>query len=309
MDNEHISMSSQVDYTRLSPSLKEKLKAIEQNKPANQQLKVLRELSEVFETVAVSVGALQEGSEQSASKLNDSISDIQDLLKSLNQKEQPEQKDFSKPVVDSMKSLEKALTTAVRAIDINPEFKPNIQVQAPRVDVSSPDVEVDLSGVERILKTDVPKAFKQAIAAIPQAVIPKTDLSPLEKKLDVVVEWLQSIDTTSRIKPQFPTTLRVTNVDGTSISVPTTGSSCTPVRVPITSSVSPLASLNANRKEIIIFNDSAANLYVKFGTNASATDFTYKIPASGTLQEDRYLGVLSGLLDSGAGNAQVSEVV
>jgi len=71
-----------------------------------------------------------------------------------------------------------------------------------------------------------------------------------------------------------------------------------------------LLAANANRLGATIYNDSTAILYVKFGTTASATDFTvqmntedyYEIPF-------RYTGRLDGIWDSDAsGAAKITEL-
>jgi hypothetical protein len=74
------------------------------------------------------------------------------------------------------------------------------------------------------------------------------------------------------------------------------------------SSVTLLAS-NANRLGAMIYNDSTAVLYVKFGTTASATSHTmqlqrydyYEVPAG-------YTGRIDGIWTAATGNARVTEV-
>jgi len=75
-----------------------------------------------------------------------------------------------------------------------------------------------------------------------------------------------------------------------------------------TSSVTIKAS-NANRKELVVFNDSAQILYVKYGSPAGATDFTFKLLPDDHVVIDKYTGLVTGILDSGTGAAQVTEVV
>lgn len=90
-----------------------------------------------------------------------------------------------------------------------------------------------------------------------------------------------------------------------------TATSCTPARVDTSTTTAVLAALNANRKACIIVNESAAVLYVKFGATATSTDYTYAVPAGGTLelqQNPIYTGVIHGILAAGAAasKAQVS---
>jgi hypothetical protein len=58
----------------------------------------------------------------------------------------------------------------------------------------------------------------------------------------------------------------------------------------------------------VIYNDAAGALYVKFGTAATSTDFTVKIAAGGyfELPSPVYAGAITGILDVGTGNAQVT---
>lgn len=70
---------------------------------------------------------------------------------------------------------------------------------------------------------EIPKALEAAIKKMPQTEIPETDLSPLVSKFDDMLAKLSEIDTGVRMKPQSPSTLKVTNPDGSPI-----GSSLTP---------------------------------------------------------------------------------
>lgn len=71
-----------------------------------------------------------------------------------------------------------------------------------------------------------------------------------------------------------------------------------------------LLAANASRKGAVIFNDSSAVLYVKFGTTASTTSFTYYVPASAHLElpSTTYTGGMDGIWASATGNARVTEL-
>lgn len=72
-----------------------------------------------------------------------------------------------------------------------------------------------------------------------------------------------------------------------------------------------LAAANTIRVGIIIYNDSTADLYIKFGSTASATDFTYLLPPTGTMEAlagVSYIGEISGIWTSATGAAQVTEL-
>lgn len=76
-------------------------------------------------------------------------------------------------------------------------------------------------------------------------------------------------------------------------------------------SVTLLAS-NANRKRVIICNDSAAKLRVKFGATASTTSFTLLLGAYDTYESPItvvYTGVIDGIWESATGTARVTEMI
>jgi hypothetical protein len=73
-----------------------------------------------------------------------------------------------------------------------------------------------------------------------------------------------------------------------------------------------LQALNADRLGLIIVNDSAATLYVKFGAGASTTSYTVKLGPDETysLPTDgwRYTGIVTGIWDSATGSARITEL-
>lgn len=73
------------------------------------------------------------------------------------------------------------------------------------------------------------------------------------------------------------------------------------------SSVTLLAS-NASRRQAVIVNDSSAVLYIKFGTTASTTSYTYRLDPYDTLEVENYTGRIDGIWASAAGYARVTEV-
>lgn len=202
-------MDKNIDYTKLSPELREKLQAIEDNSPAQKQLKALEKLAGVLTLLLDGINQLNQQDLDGNSQTQEILSDIRNAMEVINGREEPETPDFATPVVERLAALEKTLTKSLKDIDVKPE----VNVAAPQVDVQAP--KVDLKGIETALKQELPKAFGEAIARIPQT---ETDLSPLEDRLDRAIEWLENIDAASRMKPQFPSTLKVTNPDGSTIS-------------------------------------------------------------------------------------------
>lgn len=82
-------------------------------------------------------------------------------------------------------------------------------------------------------------------------------------------------------------------------------------RVSASATAVTLAAAIATRVGLIIYNDSSADLYVKFGTGATSTDFTYFVPATGTLEAlagVSYVGDVTGVWTSATGAAQVTEL-
>lgn len=182
---------------------------LEQWEFSKKQLSTLDDIESVLEQAVVSLDKNLDKHEDGTKKLGTLLIDIRETLAELD-KEPQKMPDYSKPVVSALEKLEKSLASAL-----------NVKVEAPQVNVQAPDVnvpEVDLSGVEKVLKNDVPKAFKEAIKLVPQTVVPKSDYTPLLEKLEDIHEQLGSIDTATRLKPQFPNTFKATNIDGSQIS-------------------------------------------------------------------------------------------
>jgi hypothetical protein len=200
-----------VEYSALPADLQAKLAQWEKNSPANKQVGALEDLSATLEQLIITLEKGQDSGEGSLKELGAVLLDIRASMATLSKKEAPDAPDYAGPVVGAVSQLEGALTAALKALDVKPEFKPNIHVDAPQVNVSPSDV--DLSGVERVLRTELPKAFATAISALPET--PDTDLSPLLEALARISEQLGQIDTATRMKPQAPNTLKVTNPDGT----------------------------------------------------------------------------------------------
>jgi hypothetical protein len=72
-----------------------------------------------------------------------------------------------------------------------------------------------------------------------------------------------------------------------------------------------LKEANGNREGLMIFNDSTQILYVKYGTGATSSDFSYKLTA-GQYHEMQagclYSGKITGIWASANGAALVTEL-
>lgn len=207
-------MDKQPNVRNLPPELIEKIQRWEENRPENKQLQVLADIASIAQEL-INVGDDSNDKSDTISKQLDALgavlTDSREQLVALNKKEAPETPDYAKPVVQAIDKLLKALEKK----DFAPEIKPNINVAAPDVKVTAP---VDLKGVEKLLKTDLPKAFEKAISLMPEVQIPEPDNKPLLDAWEGISEQLASIDTATRMKPAFPTTMKVVNEDGTPVS-------------------------------------------------------------------------------------------
>lgn len=86
------------------------------------------------------------------------------------------------------------------------------------------------------------------------------------------------------------------------------GSSSIVTSVADTITSTTLVAANTSAKERIIFNDSSAILYVKFGTTASSTDFTMKLYTDESLTT-KYRGRIDGVWSADStGAARVTEI-
>lgn len=191
--------------------LQKKIAKWEANKPEYRSLRTLEDMAAMMEEVVALLDSQRESGKLSSKEIGAVLVDMRESLGAIKTRKDPEMPDHSKPLLAGLQKLEKAFVAAIDSIDMKPEFKPNISVNAPEVNVAAPNI--DFSKVERVLKVDIPKAFKEAINAIPVTEIPETDLAPLLERLDNMSNQLASIDTASRMKPQFPGSIGVKDLD------------------------------------------------------------------------------------------------
>ncbi len=71
-----------------------------------------------------------------------------------------------------------------------------------------------------------------------------------------------------------------------------------------------LIAANSLRKGLIIFNDSTASLYVKFGATASTSSFTVLLRPNDIYEMNGliYQGIIDGIWSSANGNARITEL-
>jgi hypothetical protein len=206
-----------MDYKNLPPELVKKLKDWESKRPEQQQLKVLADIANMTQeliSVADDTGKATTDVSKQLSALGAVLDDSRQQLMQLNKKEAPESPDYAKPVVSALDRV----IAEIKKQDIKPVFSPEIKVSSPKVELPK----IDLKGIERLLKTEIPKAFKDSIKLIPQTVIPEQD----DAEMQLLIQELIAVTTEVRDKripiPQFPNKIAVTNPDGSLIGGSTT---------------------------------------------------------------------------------------
>lgn len=199
-----------LDMKNLTPDQRDKLDAWHQGQ---NQLKALRDIADMTQEMIGLFDKQHETGEKSTTDMGALLVDMRDSLTSLKDKKSPELPDYAKPVVEAVSKLEKSLSASIKGLDL----KPNISVDAPQVNVESSPI--DLKGIEKLLKTDIPKAFQEAVKSMPKP--DKPDHSPLLKAWEGISEQLVSIENATRMKP-LPGSMIVSNTS--SNPVPITGS-------------------------------------------------------------------------------------
>jgi hypothetical protein len=170
----------------------------------------------------------------------------------------------------------------------------------------------DLATLSTAAKQDTAKAVLDAVAASLVAIASSTD--GLEGFTDGVEALLTTISgNTDGLEGLVDGLegLLAALTNGAQQVLDTPPSTGTPANVTSSASSVTLKAANASRRGLYIFNDSSANLYVKFGATASATSFTVKLTAGAfyEMPAPYYRGVVDGIWDSANGSARVTEIV
>lgn len=98
-------------------------------------------------------------------------------------------------------------------------------------------------------------------------------------------------------------------IAGSFSASPATSSSASVTRVATSNVSAQLLAANVNRVGVIIVNESAYTMYVKYGTTASPTDYTYRLPANSVLEIGfGWIGRIDAVLNDGTGAAQITEM-
>jgi hypothetical protein len=222
MDNKNL----KINYKDLTDEQRDKLDNYEHNK---KQLEKLQDITDITQDLSYQFDKLIENKD--LTDIGALLLDMRESLDSIKNKEDVEFPNFTKPVTDAFTKLELSIGRALKEVAKQPE----IHVDAPPVNVSAPSV--DLKGIEKLLKGEIPKAFKEAIAQIP-----KTEMPAYPDRWDEVLKWLQDIDTGTRMKP-LPGKMNVTNPDGTPVS---------PALINVAFDTIQITSYNSNNDPLIV---------------------------------------------------------
>lgn len=179
------------DPLKLNEEQRAKLENWNQNK---QKIKYLDDIAVISQDISNSIDSWKKEGAKNAKEMGGLLVDVRESLDVLKGKEMPDMPDYAKPVVKAVDELKKALKDSIKKIDV----KPSVNLPAPNVNVEP----VDLSKLESILKTDIPKAFKDSIKLIPETNIPESDYTPVTELMTEISNKLDSIDTGVRLKPQ-----------------------------------------------------------------------------------------------------------
>jgi hypothetical protein len=190
------------DYSKISPELRAKLEELDKQRPENQSLQVLQDIALMLQDILMTDDEKRKGSNKTIEEFGALLTDARESLQTIASKEDKELPDFAKPIVEVLSKV----LTAINA----KEYSPKIDVKVPDINVPTPQATVnvdapDLKGIEKLLKTEVPKAFEEAISKIPPTVMPE-----YPDRWNEVLEWLENIDTATRMKP-LPGSMSVNN--------------------------------------------------------------------------------------------------
>lgn len=100
--------------------------------------------------------------------------------------------------------------------------------------------------------------------------------------------------------------------DGTHLSGfdATRPANATTTTVPVSTTSATLAAANTARRKLIVHNKSGKTLYVAFDTTAVVANAAFPVANNTVWESDLngYTGVVSGILSSGTGDVNVTEV-
>lgn len=114
-------------------------------------------------------------------------------------------------------------------------------------------------------------------------------------------------DSVTAIGPLTDTQLRASPVPVSGSFTSSSASTATVSNVAVSASVATLLAANPSRIKAVIHNESGT-LFVKYGTGASSTSYTYRLTANSTLESTQYTGPITAIKASGSSSALVTEL-
>lgn len=87
-----------------------------------------------------------------------------------------------------------------------------------------------------------------------------------------------------------------------------TGATATLSNVSGSASSVTLIAADTSRRKVVLYNDSTEDCYVKYGSTASTTSFTWLMAAGSHIEEEHYNGIITGIWNSATGSMRVSEI-
>lgn len=97
------------------------------------------------------------------------------------------------------------------------------------------------------------------------------------------------------------------SITGTVATTVGGSSTATVTSVSVSPTVATLSASNAAKTKVIIHNEGGT-LFVKLGSAASSTSYSYRLTANATVEISGYTGIITATKASGTSNALVTEV-
>ena len=124
-----------------------------------------------------------------------------------------------------------------------------------------------------------------------------TRTNAASEHMEVVMIGIDGSNSVVTTDATFGLDVDVTRVSGTVTTTLAGNATATLANVTAVVASTTLFAANTARKGCVIHNDSTAVLYLKYGTGASTTNYTYKIPPDGTWEMPQwtYTGAIAGI--------------
>lgn len=200
--------------------------------------------------------------------------------------------DIETPEIPDNKKDFEAIRDAIKKLKLDP-----------KIEVKPTPVNIDLKPLEAGLQAVLDAV--ESIEIPEPAEIPETDLTPVTEALLAVEKMVEKVYKRPIPVPTFNHSAIVSAVQEQN-KAPTANVST----VSATTSTATLAAANTNREGLYIFNDSTATIYVKLGTSASTTDYTFVMYENGYYEMPLpvYTGAVTAVWASATGQARITEL-